>query len=402
MASEIKVNNIKRATGTTITLGESGDTVALACGASQTGFGSDCMSWCAAIKSTGFTAVAGKGYFVNTCAGGVTVTLPATATQGDTIEFKDYKRTWGSNQLTINSNSLKYQGSASATIAYATDGQALKVVYADVTRGWTPTVDDDAANVHTYNVQYLNIAGGGGGGVSYGAGGGGGGLRTVACKSFSVTKGTTYPVTIGGGGAAPCSGTAPGVGVSGANSVFSTITSAGGGGGGYSTTAGIAGGSGGGGGGSPSPPGAAGAGNTPPTPCTQGSDGGAGTAGGGGGGGGHSEVGQASPGGGRGGAGSPYSISSTALSYSGGAGAYPGGGASPCGTGGAVSGLGTVNRGGGGGAQAPGGTAKAGGSGIVIIRRLTADSTSTSGSTAPTTCGADTIHTFTGDGTFVA
>ena len=75
MASEIKVNNIKRATGTTITLGESGDTVALACGASQTGFGSDCMAWCAAIKSTGFTAVAGKGYFVNTCGGGVTVTL---------------------------------------------------------------------------------------------------------------------------------------------------------------------------------------------------------------------------------------------------------------------------------------------------------------------------------------
>ena len=97
MASEIKVNNIKRATGTTITLGESGDTVALACGATSTGFGSACMSWCAAIKSTGFTAVAGKGYFVNTCGGGVTVTLPASATQGDTIELKDYKRTWGTS-----------------------------------------------------------------------------------------------------------------------------------------------------------------------------------------------------------------------------------------------------------------------------------------------------------------
>ena len=60
---------------------------------------------------------------------------------------------------------------------------------------------------------------------------------------------------------------------------------------------------------------------------------------------------------------------------------------------------GTVNTGGGAG----GGTARclaAGGSGIIIIRRLTACSTSTSGTV--TTCGSDTIHTFTGDGTFVA
>mgnify|MGYP003149442896 CR=1 FL=1 len=41
-----------------------------------------------------------------------------------------------------------------------------------------------------------------------------------------------------------------------------------------------------------------------------------------------------------------------------------------------------------------------GGSGIVIIRRLTSDSNSTSGTV--TTDGSDTIHTFTSSGTFIA
>ena len=420
MASEIKVNNIKRATGTTITLGESGDTVALACGASSTGFAA--LSWCAAIKSTAFCASAGKGYFVNTCAGGVTATLPATASAGDTIEFKDYKRTWGTNQLTVNSNSLNYQGSASATIGYGTDGLALKVVYADVTRGWTPTVDDDAANVHTYNVQYLVVAGGGGGGqgdtAAYAGGGGGaGGLRTVGTKSFAVTKGSTIPVTVGGGGTAP--GADDTLGGSGDNSGVSTIPSAGGGGGGRapSSGAGLAGGSGGGGGNNPAQ---GGAGNTPPTPCTQGNPGGTGgdPSGGtgtganqGAGGGGHASAGTnatscaATPGG----PGTTSCISGSPVAYAGGGGganystppsAVPGGGGSGAKYARVATAGGTnTGGGGGGGARNPGGESAAGGPGIVIIRRLTACSTTTSGTV--TTCGSDTIHTFTGDGTFV-
>ena len=430
MASIVKVNNIQDTSGnviaakcgTTVTLGGSGDTIALACGASATGFG---LSWCAAIKSTAFCAAAGKGYFVNTCGGGVTVTLPATAAQGDTIEFKDYKRTWGTNQLTVNSNSLKYQGTASATIGYGTDGLAIKVVYADVTRGWTPTVDDDASEVHAYNVQYLVVAGGGGGGQGNtsnyaGGGGGAGGLRTVATKSFAVTKGATIPVTVGGGGPAP--GADDTLGTSGCNSIFSTITSAGGGGGGRSPSsgAGLAGGSGGGGGASPA---AAGAGNTPPSPCTQGKPGGIGGdpsggtgtgANNGGGGGGHSCAGTNATGTAENGGdgtvdgirGAPFDP----VAYAGGGGganyaglpvAAPGGG----GIGAkydrnATAGGANTGGGGGAGARIPTGISAAGGPGIVIIRRLTACSTSTSGTV--TTCGSDTIHSFTGDGTFVA
>jgi len=37
--STIKVNTVTKRTGSTLTLGESGTTVTLACGATQTGFG---------------------------------------------------------------------------------------------------------------------------------------------------------------------------------------------------------------------------------------------------------------------------------------------------------------------------------------------------------------------------
>ena len=139
-------------------------------------------------------------------------------------------------------------------------------------------------------VDYLVVAGGGGGGFSRAGAGGAGGYRESynPCTSGTYTASplatptsltvsiTSYPVTIGAGGAgAPegCSGS-PGV-----NSVFSTITSAGGGGGASNDPhpgAGVSGGSGGGGM-NPSPgPQPGGAGNTPPTSPPQGNPGGTG------------------------------------------------------------------------------------------------------------------------------
>ena len=92
--SEIKVNKVTPRSGTTVTLGEAGDTIALGACAAQKEFGSECMSWCSSVKTALFTAEAGKGYFINTCGGGYTVTLPATASVGDEINFTDYARTW--------------------------------------------------------------------------------------------------------------------------------------------------------------------------------------------------------------------------------------------------------------------------------------------------------------------
>ena len=51
--------------------------------------------------STGLTAVAGRGYFIDTTSGTVTVTLPASPKAGDIVQLKDYARTWDSNAVSI-------------------------------------------------------------------------------------------------------------------------------------------------------------------------------------------------------------------------------------------------------------------------------------------------------------
>ena len=72
MASKIKVDNINKVSddsniikkcGTTITLGASGDSIALATGASQTGFGrTGTVDWqTGSIKTSTFTAANGQG-----------------------------------------------------------------------------------------------------------------------------------------------------------------------------------------------------------------------------------------------------------------------------------------------------------------------------------------------------
>ena len=72
--SEVKVNTITPRSGTTLTLGGSGDTVTLAACASQSGFGrTGTVDWCTTAKTSPFTAATGKGYFVNTCGGVVII-----------------------------------------------------------------------------------------------------------------------------------------------------------------------------------------------------------------------------------------------------------------------------------------------------------------------------------------
>ena len=237
----------------------------------------------------------------------------------------------------------------------------------------------------------LVVAGGGGGGKFIGGGGGAGGFRTST--GFSVASATNYSVTVGAGGA----GGTPYFGISGSNSIFSTITSTGGGGGGSydnvsggtAYTTGLTGGSGGGGAptNTDNQQGPGGDGNTPSTSPSQGNSGGYGvkiTNYGGGGGGGAGSSGSVSTGtnGGAGGSGSASSITGTSVTYAGGGGGginttnTPGAGGSGGGGSGATSttlvgGNGTVNLGGGGGgggySAANGG---AGGSGVVIIRYL--------------------------------
>ena len=115
MASTIKVDNVQNQPGTNIvnkcgtdvTLGASGDTIALASGASQTGFGrTGTVDWVTTPKVTGdspVTAATGSGYFLNTTAGEITINLPAGAA-GSIVSMADYAATWQTNKVTVAAN----------------------------------------------------------------------------------------------------------------------------------------------------------------------------------------------------------------------------------------------------------------------------------------------------------
>ena len=101
--SKIEVNTVAPQCGTTLTLGESGDTVTLGSGASQSGFGrTGTVDWhTGSIKTGNFTAANGEGYFVNTTSGVITMNLPSSPSAGDIVAIKDYAGTFASNNLTI-------------------------------------------------------------------------------------------------------------------------------------------------------------------------------------------------------------------------------------------------------------------------------------------------------------
>ena len=413
------------------------------------------IDWQSSIKTTGFTATAGEGYFCNTTSGAFTATLPASPSAGDVVAFKDYAATFGTNNLTIGRNSSNIQGAANDSLL-STNRASVVLVYVDSTKGWLYVQESNVSNlgpqyitatggtittsgdykIHTFTssgtftvssvgnsagsntVDYMVVAGGGGGGSSAfpgggGGGGGAGGWRAssgTASGSYTAGPGPLtspvsalpvsaqgYPITIGAGGsgasgAPSCSGT---ISTKGANSVFSSVTSAGGGAGGMNSSpqqAGTTGGSGG----APSwqNPGTI-SGNTPPVSPPQGNDSGSGAGGPaypGGGGGGATAAGGTSPGAvagaaaAVGGAGATSCISASPVAYAGGGGGGAGatsGPGSSGGTGGGGAGAssssspyngtaGTANTGGGGGSGAGGGpcnsTGGAGGSGVVIIR----------------------------------
>jgi hypothetical protein len=91
-------------------------------------------SW-QAVKTTGFTAVAGEGYFCNTTSAAFTATLPV-GVLGDEISFIDYAGTFDTNNLTIAPNgSEKIQGSA-ASLTVSVERAGLTLVYTDGTQGW--------------------------------------------------------------------------------------------------------------------------------------------------------------------------------------------------------------------------------------------------------------------------
>jgi len=91
-------------------------------------------SW-VAVKTAGFTAVAGEGYFCDTTLTAFTMTLPA-GTLGDEISFIDYAGTFDTYALTIAPNGAeKIQGTA-ASLTVSVERAANTLVYTDGTQGW--------------------------------------------------------------------------------------------------------------------------------------------------------------------------------------------------------------------------------------------------------------------------
>jgi hypothetical protein len=379
--SEVKVNKITpTADCGTVTLGDSGDTIAIPAGTTVTAPSANVtnsgtvnsttitnsgtltnsgtitntgtisggtisgnidgqVSWQTTVKTSGFTATAGEGYFCNTTSAAFTVTLPASPSAGDIVGIKDYANTADTNNITIGRNGSNIQGTANDFVI-DTEGLAIILLYVDATKGWLSVGQSKASDIseqqlyvtatggtvttcgdykiHTFTspgtfcvscagnsagnnkLDYLVVAGGGSAGgagnpATYASGGGGaGGYREskapgapwtasplATCASLTASPGPS-PVTVGGGGAAA---TQPGKnGGKGNNSVFMTITSAGGGGGlqdnghiplGIPSASAADGGSGGGSGASPTT--FRSSGNTPPVSPPQGNNGGYGS-----------------------------------------------------------------------------------------------------------------------------
>ena len=88
-----------------------------------------------AVKTSGFTAVGGEGYFCNTTSTAFTVALPA-GSLGDEVTLVDYAGTFDTNNLTVAPNgSEKIQGVA-ASLTVSVERAGLTLCYVDATQGW--------------------------------------------------------------------------------------------------------------------------------------------------------------------------------------------------------------------------------------------------------------------------
>ena len=91
--------------------------------------------WQAVQTSTPFTAVAGKGYFINTTSNAIEMDLPAGSI-GDEISFVDYAGTFDTNALTIDQNGTEKILGSTSPLTVSVERAANTLVYTDGTQGW--------------------------------------------------------------------------------------------------------------------------------------------------------------------------------------------------------------------------------------------------------------------------
>jgi len=238
--SEVKVNKITPTTNCgTVTLGDSGDTIAIPAGVTLTSGGAlqnsgtitntgtisgvsitgtidNQVNWQTTVKTSTFTASAGEGYFLNTTSGAFTINLPASPSAGDLVGIKDYSNTADTNNITIGRNGSNIEGVANDFVI-SVEGGSITLIFVDATKGWLSTAAAKASDIaeqqlfvaatggtittsgnfkiHTFTgpgtftvtcagtapgsntVDYLVVGGGGAGGPDLAGGGGAGGYR---------------------------------------------------------------------------------------------------------------------------------------------------------------------------------------------------------------------------------
>jgi hypothetical protein len=145
---------------TTIILGFSGSTISIASGASQTGFGATgAVNWDTTPKTANFTAVSGNGYFVDTTTTALTVTLPTTPSAGAIVAISDYANNSEINNITVGRNGSNIEGSAT-NLVISNTGISMTFVYADSTKGWKVTGAGQSSQKNPSNPEYVAATGG--------------------------------------------------------------------------------------------------------------------------------------------------------------------------------------------------------------------------------------------------
>ena len=148
--------NIINQSGTDITIGASGDTVTLAAGASQSGFGN--ISWVTSVKTTDFNATAGEGYFVDSSSNSVSVTLP-TGVAGESVQIVDYVASANTNEIIfIPQSGEKIEGGTDGQGVTA-NRQATTLTYSGATQGWVVSSAGDSGPIAPPTITFNTASG---------------------------------------------------------------------------------------------------------------------------------------------------------------------------------------------------------------------------------------------------
>jgi len=91
------------------------------------------------VTTTSLAAVSNTFYIVNSAGGPVTITLPASPVEGDTVKFQDYSGTFGTNNLTVANNSNKIMRTTD-NMTVSTSGASFTLEYTDAASGWLMAV----------------------------------------------------------------------------------------------------------------------------------------------------------------------------------------------------------------------------------------------------------------------